>query len=204
MAKFPFFWGCLVFWFHRLWQKAAWPTRTRSGTRSASCARAARPRWLGNRSPHRGRVRTASSASAVSTPRSVPAATRPSQVSLGQGGGANVLMPLVLKSLRDPFWRPVRLDCRLWVSKQVSADSSFFLNFTAWRPDVGWLAPSLCLVSRLWCTKTCSSNLPVGRQEHSPYPCLSVGVAGFYLHFWSPTDPGGKEMSDCFMDKCCT
>lgn len=65
----------------RLWLKEGWPTRTRCGTRSVSSAPAAKLPWPASPSPRRGRVRTVSSASAACTPRSVPAATRPSQVS---------------------------------------------------------------------------------------------------------------------------
>lgn len=65
----------------RLWLREGWPTRTRCGTKSVFSARAAKLRWLANPSPRRGRVRTVSSVSAACMPKSVPAATRPSQVS---------------------------------------------------------------------------------------------------------------------------
>lgn len=78
---------CMLYWLSlrlmRLlsrWPKEEWPTRTRCGTKSVSSARAAKLHWLVNPSPRRETVRTASSVSAASMPKSVRAATRPSQV----------------------------------------------------------------------------------------------------------------------------
>lgn len=77
-----FYWQCLLV-SCRLSLKEGWPIGTRCGTKSVFSAQAAKFPWLANPSPRRGRVRTVSSVSAACMPKSVPAATQPSQVSHG-------------------------------------------------------------------------------------------------------------------------
>ncbi len=68
----------------------------RCGTKSVFSAWAAKLRWLANPSPRRGKVHTVSSVLAASMPKSVPAATRPSQVSEVQDHQVNNIPGSVL------------------------------------------------------------------------------------------------------------
>lgn len=91
-----FYWHSVLVVSCRLSPKEGWPIGTRCGTKSVFSAQAAKFPWLANPSPRRGRVHTVSSVSAACMPKSVLAATRPSQVSHGLSFDLLVNMTMIV------------------------------------------------------------------------------------------------------------